>query len=238
MRDNQNMTIFFDIDDTLYDRSQPFRAAAKEFFQAAVPDLNDAYRKCCARGDEVFHASQRGEISMDEMYIYRWGRGFADAGISIAPGEALEFQRLYRRNQDYITLSPVIEEMLRYCSGKTDIGIITNGPSEKQWNKIFRLGLERFVTREMMIVSADVGVDKPDPVIFRIAEKRSGADPGELLYVGDSLDNDIFSAEECGWHTLWYNRKGLQTPEGIHPVGIVRNEEELAEEVKRIGFRC
>lgn len=228
------MTIFFDIDDTLYDRSLPFKAAAREFFQGAVPDLNDAYRRCRARGDEVFHASQRGDISMDEMYIYRWGRGFADIGISISPEEAIGFQRLYRRNQDSITLSPVIEDMLRYCSGHTGIGIITNGPSEKQWNKIFRLGLERFVPREMIIVSADVGIDKPDPAVFRIAETRSGADPEELLYVGDSLDNDIFSAEACGWRTLWYNREALQIPEGIHPVGIVGNEDELSSEMKKL----
>lgn len=221
------MTVFFDIDDTLYDRSMPFRAAAQEFFRGAVPDLHEAYRICCARGDEVFNASQRGDISMDEMNIYRWGRGFAEVGISITPQEALDFQRLYRSMQDCITLSPVIEDMLQRCRERACTGVITNGPSEKQWNKICRLGLERFMDRDMIIVSGDVGVDKPDTAIFRIAQQRSGAKPDELLYVGDSLHGDIAGAESCGWHTLWFNREAMNLPDDIHPDAVVGNEDEL-----------
>lgn len=222
------MTVFFDIDDTLYDRGMPFVIAAQEFFGGKVPDPREAYRLCKARGDEVFHASQRGEISMDEMYIYRWGRGFADAGISITPEEALRFQKLYRGKQDSITLSPVLENMLLHCSGRTRTGVISNGPAEKQWNKVLRLGLERFMDRDMIIISGDVGVDKPDAAIFRIAEQRSGAKPEELLYVGDAPDGDIYSAEACGWRTVWFNREGSPVPADIHPLAVAENEEELA----------
>lgn len=228
------MTVFFDIDDTLYDRSGPFKAAASEFFGGSVPDLHRAYRICVARGDEVFLASQRGEITMDEMYIYRWCRGFADIGIDITPEEALSFQRLYRRFQNCISLSPVLEDMLLRCRERTRSGIITNGPSEKQWNKISRLGLERFMEREMIIVSGDVGVDKPDPAIFRIAEQRSLAEPAELLYVGDSLPGDIITAQSCGWHTVWYDRESLPLPEGVSPDAVVCSEEELSAVIMKL----
>lgn len=228
------MTVFFDIDDTLYDRGLPFIATAQEFFHDTVADPRKAYRACTSRGNEVFLSSQRGEISMDEMYIYRWCKGFADVGISITPKEALDFQRLYRQNQDRITLSSVIEEMLQYCSQNADgLGIISNGPSEKQWNKISRLGLERFIARDMMIISGDIGIDKPDAAIFRLAEQRSGKRPDELLYVGDSLKNDMYSAAACGWHTIWFNCDVLPVPTDIHADAIVETQENLAEEIRR-----
>lgn len=228
------MTIFFDIDDTLYDRGLPFIQAAQEFFNGAAADPRKAYRACSARGNEVFLPSQRGEITMGEMYIYRWCKGFADVGIPMTPEEALAFQKLYRQKQECITISPVIEEMLRDCSEHADgLGILTNGPSEKQWMKIRQLGLERFMDRSMIIVSGDVGMDKPDPAIFRLAEQRSGKRPEELLYVGDSLKNDIYPASACGWHTVWCNRDALPVPVDLHADAIIVTDDALAAEIKK-----
>lgn len=229
------MTVFFDIDDTLYDRGLPFISAAEKFFGGAVSDPREAYRCCTRRGNEVFLPSQRGEISMDEMYIYRWGKGFEDVGISISPAEALSFQQLYRSMQNKITLSPVIEKLLTECAGRTDrLGIITNGPLEKQWNKIARLGLERFFHREMIIISGDIKIDKPDPEIFRLAEKRSGTASEEIYYAGDSLFNDIYPASACGWHTIWFNRDGKSVPAHLPAEAIANTEEEFAVEILKI----
>lgn len=229
------MTVFFDVDDTLYDRGQPFIAAAQEFFSGTVADPRKAYLACSARGNEVFLPSQRGEISMEEMYIYRWSKGFADVGLSITPAEALDFQKLYRRKQDCITLSPIIEALLRDCAESADgLGIITNGPSENQWKKIRCLGLERFVKRDLIIISGDIGIDKPDAAIFRLAEQRSGKRPEALAYVGDSLKNDIYSAAACGWKTIWFHRDALPVPSDLHTEAVVETEEELAAEVRSV----
>lgn len=224
------MTVFFDLDDTLYDRGLPFMLAAEEFFGGALADPRRAYRTCSARGNEAFLPSQRGEITMEEMTVYRWGRGFADVGISITPEEALDFQRVYREKQGTIALSRTMEEFLARCKARADaMGIITNGPSDKQWRKIDLLGLERFFDRDMLLVSGDVGTDKPDPAIFRMAQARSGREPGTLFYVGDSLKTDIAPAIACGWKAIWLNRDGLPAPWDLPITAIVHSEEALAE---------
>lgn len=229
------MTVFFDIDDTLHDRSLPFTAAMHELLGNPNVDARKVYLRCTERGNEVFHASQRGEITMDEMYIYRWGKGFADVGIHISDEEALTFQKLYRANQDKIVLTPVLAQMLSYCAEHADgVGVITNGPTDVQWNKVNRLGLERFIRRDRIIVSGDIGIDKPDLGIFRHAETISGAKPENLLYVGDSLKHDVYPASKCGWQTIWFNRDGLPTPDDLHPTAIVKTEAELGKAIREM----
>lgn len=229
------MTIIFDMDDTLYDRGMPFVAAVREFFSEPIKNPREAYRTCTARGNEVFLPSQRGEISMDEMYIYRWGKGFADVGVRISAEEALGFQAVYRRKQHDIEMSPVIEKMLEICKKNAEaVGMITNGPSDKQWGKINSLGLEKYLDREITVISGDVKLDKPDPAIFRLAEARSGKQPEELIYVGDSLYNDIYPAAACGWRTIWFNRDGSPVPADVHIDIIVETEEQLLDEISKL----
>lgn len=44
---------------------------------------------------------------------------------------------------------------------------------------------------------------KPDPVIFQRAIARAGAPPQALLFVGDSLTNDVQGAAALGLQTAW-----------------------------------
>lgn len=55
--------------------------------------------------------------------------------------------------------------------------------------------LDRF---ELVLDSALVGVEKPDPAIFRAALGALGVAPGEALYVGDLYDVDVVGARAAG----------------------------------------
>ncbi len=201
-------TIYFDVDDTLYDRSEPFRRSFHKLYSDDEKLAIKAYRACAERGDEVFLPSQRGEITMEEMYIYRYTKGFEDVGISISPEEALGFQEVYRENQKQIVPGKGVPELLEYCSKAfRSVGIITNGPARKQQDKIRNLGLSRWVRDEMILISGVLKVDKPDPAIFHMAEERAEAKAEQLIYVGDSFYNDIRPACSLGWKTIYLNRK-------------------------------
>lgn len=56
---------------------------------------------------------------------------------------------------------------------------------------------------DSVTISAEEGVMKPDPRIYRIALARAGAQPGEALFVDDALRN-IEGARACGMGTLHY----------------------------------
>jgi len=56
---------------------------------------------------------------------------------------------------------------------------------------------------EVVLCSADQGIKKPDPAIFRLALDRLGLRPGEAAMIGDSLVSDIMPAKALGLKTLW-----------------------------------
>ncbi|MDY6396743.1 MAG: HAD family hydrolase [Treponema sp.] len=203
-------TIFFDLDDTLYFRRDAFFLAFDEFFGGKHANLKVfANDRCRIRGDEVFFKCQNGEITELEMYIFRFKTGFADAGIEISREQAEDFYKLYKKHLYSMKLNPQVVSMLDFAKAHFEnLGIITNGHSEHQRNKIKTLGLENWISRDLIIISGEHGCPKPDKHLFEIAQEKSGKKPYELLIVGDSFQNDILPADKLGWHTIWINLYG------------------------------
>jgi HAD superfamily hydrolase (TIGR01662 family) len=59
---------------------------------------------------------------------------------------------------------------------------------------------------DMVATSDDWGVSKPDPAFFRSLIGSVPNEPGEILYVGDRLDNDIQPAAQAGMKTALIRR--------------------------------
>lgn len=88
---------------------------------------------------------------------------------------------------------------------------------------------------EAMLMSEEIGVDKPDPAFFLETLKKLGRpDPGEVAYVGDRIDNDVLPATAAGMRAVWLRRG----PNGVIPLGIPPQAalvvDSLAELVERI----
>jgi HAD superfamily hydrolase (TIGR01662 family) len=73
------------------------------------------------------------------------------------------------------------------------------------------------VHAEVMVMSGEMGVMKPDPEFFRLTLDLLGdADPGDVAYVGDRIDNDVLPSSAAGMHAVWLRRG---------PWGVVPREE-------------
>jgi len=53
---------------------------------------------------------------------------------------------------------------------------------------------------EQIVISSQVGFEKPDPRIFQEIQSRFGLEPGAMLHVGDSEFHDVEPARKLGWH--------------------------------------
>ena len=74
-----------------------------------------------------------------------------------------------------------------------------------------------------VIISSEVGCEKPDLRIFMEGARRWDFEPAELLYVGDSVHHDIEPCRKLGWSAVLIHPHEQAPPE----VGVVGSFEEV-----------
>jgi putative hydrolase of the HAD superfamily len=85
-----------------------------------------------------------------------------------------------------------------------------------------RLGLgERFAA---IVVSSELGVEKPDPRIFLAALERLGVAPAEAVHVGDDPREDVEGALAAGMEALHLVRPGSPSHVRRTPAGAGRGD--------------
>jgi|SRR5579871_5055208 len=81
---------------------------------------------------------------------------------------------------------------------------------------------------DAIIISADVGLRKPHPEVFRQIAAMLEAEPAEILFVGDTPRYDVLGAHQAGMRTVWLNdRKAPLTPDIPTPDFIIKDLSEL-----------
>jgi FMN phosphatase YigB (HAD superfamily) len=78
------------------------------------------------------------------------------------------------------------------------------------------------------------GVEKPDPGFFAHVVDAAGAPPGEILYVGDRVDNDVMPALAAGLRAVRVRRGAhadVKSPPDVVTIGSLV---ELPEVVARV----
>ena len=232
----KELSLVFDIDDTLYSQMEPLLTACEYSLGSKLPDPELFYRIFGKRSAEMFLFSESGQVSIHESRIYRIENTMKDMGIPFTREQAEIFQARYKENQSHLHISTVLSGLLDECAAAgIKMGVITNGPLAHQVQKFHTLGLDKWFTQEQLIVSAGVGVAKPDVKIFRMAEEMWRLNPANTYMVGDSLENDIAGAKGAGWKTIWMNHHRYTVPEGMaQPDYIVYTEEELRKLMEEI----
>ena len=88
-----------------------------------------------------------------------------------------------------------------------------------------------------VVVSDELGAEKPDPAFFAALLTRLGVDdPARVLYVGDRVDNDVLPAAEARMLTCWLTRgpwgQLQELPEDVEPDLVLEGLGELPELVR------
>ncbi|MDE7345453.1 MAG: YjjG family noncanonical pyrimidine nucleotidase [Muribaculaceae bacterium] len=206
--------IFFDLDDTLFDfTTASFFSLCRLWDES--PEIRARFHTAEAFLDE-YHIHNKRMWQLHESGLitadFLKGERFR---LTIAPDRDDEatIKAMRLLNDRYLWLlgecdTPVegAKEVLGHISRKHLIGVLTNGFSEAQYRKLHSTGLDRYIQR--MVISDEIGIQKPDTRIFRYAEQETGATPETSLMVGDNPDNDIRGALNAGWRAIYLDRKG------------------------------
>ncbi|MFX0080178.1 MAG: TIGR02253 family HAD-type hydrolase [Candidatus Hodarchaeota archaeon] len=95
-------------------------------------------------------------------------------------------------------------ERLRKLSIKT--AIITDGIPIKQYEKILRLKIDDLI--DLVVISDEIGIKKPNPELFNYWLKKFGVKGQEAIYIGDRIDKDIVPANLSNIFSVYLHRGG------------------------------
>ncbi len=93
------------------------------------------------------------------------------------------------------------ESLARLKAAGLRLGVVSNSDGRVE-QALAAAGLRDYF--DVVIDSALVGLEKPDPRIFRAALEALDVLPEEALYVGDLYEIDVLGAQAAGLRAIWF----------------------------------
>lgn len=113
---------------------------------------------------------------------------------------------IYRNHKPDITLSADVFNFLSKLKNNGNmIGLITDGRSISQRNKIEALGLLNWI--DGFTISEDIGFEKPSQEPYRYFIEKFKAQ--NYIYIADNYNKDFIAPNQLGWRTIALSDNGL-----------------------------
>jgi putative hydrolase of the HAD superfamily len=211
--------IFFDLDRTLWDLEKNSENILLQLIETygleakcgvGAPFIISRYKEV---NKELWHQYGQNKITKDQLRSSRFTKTLASFDYHFL-GFGLELEKEYIERSPYQT--NVIEgsfEILEYLQSKYELHILTNGFKEVQHIKLKQSNLRPYFAN--VIISEEVGYQKPDKKIFEHAQESVGATAKECLMIGDDHNGDVQGAIDAGWYAIHFNPHN--EPVGNHP---------------------
>jgi putative hydrolase of the HAD superfamily len=201
--------IFFDLDHTLWDFATNSRLALGQIFkenglhEKGIASFEKFYDKYVPINDRAWARYHNGIVTKEQLRHGRFYDTLKEFGINDAALAEVMAESYVTISPQMTALFPDAVEVLQYLQEKYKLHLITNGFAEVQWIKIERSGLKPFF--EHIIISEEVGTQKPDKAIFEIAMNRAATYAGECIMIGDNYNTDIVGAQNAGMDQVFFN---------------------------------
>ena len=220
LRLSRNSVFVFDLDDTLY-REKEFLISA---FKAISSELLNSH------GVECFE---------EMLSLFEEGKDVFGGIISKYKFQNVTKEDLicrYRTHYPSITLNPGMRSLIKNIHPIClSLGILTDGRSITQRNKISALGIGHYF--DSMVISEEFGSEKPNEANYKYFEKKYvGAD---FIYFGDNLEKDFLVPNKFGWNSICLldsgqniHKQNLNLGSAYMPNYFVRVAEEIEFAVK------
>lgn len=211
--------VFFDFDDTLQSRKGAYRLYCEDFLTKYFPGIS----------------KQEREKKLDEMEEHVDG-GYKDREVYFPEMIALwhwenhpPLRELYDSfNNDFgkhvVLLDGAVDVLKKLKEKGYILGAVTNGVSSLQNTKLDTAGIRELF--DVVVVSGDIGIYKPDRRIFDEAARRAGVENEKVLFVGDHPINDIKGALGAGMKAIRMNYGDFKG-KGLGEEGVVAEIEDI-----------
>ncbi len=207
----------FDLDDTLHDDTAAFHSAAERVAREVAAEhgvdalaLKAAY---IAEAEGFWHRLTTDQLKtrLSGVRQQLWRGALARFGIEDLAIANRSAERYNEYRKKYFTVFPGAIDALRTLRERgMKLGILTNGFSETHREKIALLQIGELF--DAIFIADEVGMLKPDPLLFAHACRQLGAAPMHGAMVGDRYDRDIRGALDAGLYAVWLNVRDERIP--------------------------
>jgi len=192
----------FDLDDTLWPCKPVIMAAEQklyEWMQQRVPQITQRHDS-----EAIFHKrrdfmQQRPDLSHDISKLRVESLKALSDEIGLGYDWIDEAFEVFFLARQQVELYSDVEPVLDVLSSEYTLVAVSNGNAD-----IGLTGVDRWF--EFSVSAAEVGHQKPHPLVFETAMYRAGVTREETVHIGDDEHRDIFGACEAGIRTVWLNR--------------------------------
>lgn len=219
-------TIFFDVGGTLL-RAHPSvgavyaEVAARHGIHVNPVEVEERMRKNFfeRRGDERVKRAETDGHTLTPEAARRFWHGLVRMGLGPAADvpqyddyfedvfEEFSRARRYRYFREAESVLASLERM--GCR----LGLLSNWDTRLR-RVIEELGADRRF--EVIVISGEVGFEKPDPRIYAKARDMAGAGPGDrLLHIGDNRRDDVDGPLAAGFDARLVNRAAGETLDSV-----------------------
>lgn len=207
--------VCLDIDDTLVDFTSAGRDALAELLGRG--DMWPLWERIT---DAHVAMVVAGELDYSVMHQRRTACFLAELGVLAEHDDVAGFEArrgelcraLWRRYDDVL---PCLDWLL---AAGVSIAAVTNASGNHQRGKLAELGLAGHF--DYVAVAGELGVAKPDPLMFETVCGELGSAPEETVHVGDKLGTDACGARDSGLTGVWLARAGAGEADtsGVHVI--------------------
>lgn len=225
--------VLFDMGGTLHTSSSPagrdvwFARRLLERLDDYGIKLNEEPEALAAalhtNAEEYKHWSEQSlkELPAAEIWSQFYLRGYDVSRAAMEPmAEELSF--LYDYERVRVMRRPHLRETMDALQAMgLRLGVISNIISTSVVPHFLReYGLDSYM--DCQVLSSVVGLRKPSPEIFRVAEKELGLGPEELAYVGDTLSRDVMGVRNAGWRLMIQIHSAASARRDVGLEGVVK----------------
>jgi HAD superfamily hydrolase (TIGR01549 family) len=211
----------FDLDETLLDGNSLQESIVRACEMLAESQRGmEAARLVEANGaiwqtywPEVEEKWTLGLLDSESLSLEAWRRTLRACGCNDET-VARHASRIHRNlgREAHRLFDDVRELFTSLKTARVQLALITKGAADTQRDKLRVLGMKDWF--DVVVISGEVGIAKPDASIFRLALNKLPVEPEDVWHVGDSLAADVAGAKAVGLTAVWLNRRGLIRGQG------------------------
>lgn len=191
--------MLFDLDDTLLNRDNAVEKMFLIILEKCYEHVKLSERIKMQKKFQEYDNSSYGnndKIKVLESFFDEFPPQYRLPRNDIQDFWNYHFPNCFSINQETINIINTIKMHVK-------VAIITNGSTQRQKAKIINTQLNCYF--EIIIISEEAGLSKPDKRIFELALKKLNVEPEDALFVGDDLEKDIGGCQNTGIKGIWFN---------------------------------